>query len=106
MWKFKMINESFQCESCNRKIEKHPEWSARNHCPFCLYSKHLDEKSPWDRLSKCLWLMEPIWIEYKKKKWNMIIHKCSKCDKQILNKLAPDDDFLGFVSKINKKTLY
>jgi len=46
MW-FKMINESFVCENCSKEILKHPEWSARNHCPFCLHSKHLDKDFPW-----------------------------------------------------------
>ena len=101
MW-FKMINESFICENCGKEIIKHPEWSARNHCPFCLYSKHLDEKIPWDRKSKCMWLMEPIDIDYKKNKGNMIKHKCLKCGKEILNKIAPDDNFLDFVKIRNK----
>ena len=101
MW-FKMINDSFVCENCGKEINKHPEWSARNHCPFCLYSKHLDINLPWDRLSNCLWLMHPIDIEYKKNKGNMIKHKCTKCNKEILNKIAPDDYFLNFVKKINK----
>ncbi len=101
MW-FKMINESFICENCNFHIEKHPEWSARNHCPKCLHSKHLDDKFPWDRNSKCLWLMIPIDIDYKKNKWNMIKHKCNLCWKEILNKIAPDDNFIEFVSKRNK----
>jgi len=101
MW-FKMINESFICEHCWINIDKHPEWSARNHCPTCLYSKHLDENFPWDRLSKCHWLMQAIDIDYKKNKGNMIIHKCLKCNKQILNKIAPDDKFLEFIQKRNK----
>lgn len=98
MW-FKMINEGFICENCGKKVSIHPNWSARNHCPFCLYSKHLDENFPWDRASKCLWLMEPIGIDYKKNKGYMIKHKCIKCGKEILNKLASDDEFLEFVTK-------
>lgn len=99
---FKMINESFVCENCRKNIQKHPEWSARNHCPFCLYSKHLDKDFPWDRASNCGWLMKPIWIDNKKNKWWMIKHKCAKCGKEILNKVATDDDFLGFIKTINK----
>lgn len=101
MW-FKMINDSFVCENCLKTIEKHPEWSARNHCPFCLYSKHMDKDFPWDRLSDCFWIMKPIWIDFKKNKWNMIKHKCEKCSKEILNKVAPDDNFIELVQKINK----
>jgi len=101
MW-FIMINESFICENCNKTIKKHKAWSARNHCPFCLYSKHLDENKPWDRLSTCKWLMKPIWIDYKKNKWYCIKYKCEKCFKVNINKVADDDDFLGFVKEINK----
>ena len=101
MW-FTMINESFICEHCWKQAEKHPEWSARNHCPFCLSSKHMDETLPWDRKSDCHWIMLPIDIDYKKNKGNMIKHKCEKCWKAILNKIAHDDHFLDFVKKRNK----
>ncbi len=99
---FKMLNENFQCENCGKTIEKHPEWSARNHCPFCMYSKHLDDKFPGDRASNCHSLMNPIWIDNKKNKWRMIKHKCIKCGKEILNKVAPDDNFVDFVRYLNK----
>ena len=101
MW-FKMINEDFICENCWKKVKKHPNWSARNHCPDCLYSKHLDKDFPWDRKSDCKGLMKPIWIDYKKNKGYMIKHKCQKCNKEILNKVAIDDNFLDFTKKINK----
>ncbi len=101
MW-FKMLNENFTCENCWFEVEKHPEWSARNHCPNCLSSKHLDDEFPWDRASECHGIMVPIGIDFKKNKWNMIKHKCKKCWKVILNKVAPDDNFLDFVKKINK----
>lgn len=101
MKKFRMINTSFICENCKKEISKHPEWSARNHCPDCLYSKHLDHEYPGDRLSDCQKLMKPIWVEYKKNKWNMIVHQCISCKKEICNKLAPDDNFLWFIQKLN-----
>lgn len=100
-----MKNEEFICENCSNKITKHPSWSARNHCNFCLYSKHLDKDFPWDRKSECKWLMEPIGIDYKKNKWYMIKHKCLLCSKEIINKIAPDDDFLSFTNKLNKNTI-
>ncbi|EKE27351.1 MAG: hypothetical protein ACD_3C00223G0028 [uncultured bacterium (gcode 4)] len=98
---FIMRNEDFRCENCWKEILKHPEWSARNHCPNCLYSKHVDDKFPWDRKSECHWLMKPIWIDHKKNKWYMIIHKCIICNKDIPNKIAPDDDFLNFIKTKN-----
>ena len=101
MW-FTMINDSFECENCGAQIEKHPEGSARNHCPVCLYSKHLDDTIPGDRASKCHGMMKPIWIDYKKNKGNMILHKCQKCWKEMLNKISPDDHFLEFLQEYNK----
>lgn len=97
-----MINDNFTCENCGFEVTKHPEGSARNHCPNCLYSKHLDKDFPGDRASECGAVMQPVWIDYKKNKWNMIRHKCTKCGKEILNKVAPDDNFLDFVKKVNK----
>ncbi len=103
---FKMLNESFICEKCNKNVWIHTKWSARNHCPYCLSSKHLDEKFPWDRKSKCKWIMIAIDIEYKKNKWYMIKHSCEKCNKIILNKIAPDDDFLSFINNRNENIKY
>ncbi len=89
---FIMRNETFVCKFCKKKVNIHPEWSARNHCPYCLYSMHLDKVFPWDRASNCGSLMKPIWLDYKKNKWYMVKHKCLKCSKEILNKVAPDDE--------------
>jgi len=97
-----MINEQFICDNCSKKVKKHPKWSARNHCPYCLYSKHLDKYFPWDRNSDCKGLMKPTGIDYKKNKGYMIKHICQKCDKEILNKVAIDDNFLEFSNNINK----
>lgn len=33
----------------------------------------------------------------------MIVHRCTKCGKEMLNKVAEDDDFITFVRKLNKK---
>ena len=49
--KFTEIDEEFICEHCGKKVTK-LEYSCRNHCPFCLYSKHLDI-NPGDRAEKC-----------------------------------------------------
>ena len=102
MKKFNMIDENFICENCGKSVEKHPEWSARNHCPFCLASKHLDKDFPGDRLSECMGLMVPSGIDHKKNKWWMIQHTCKKCKKEMLNKVAPDDHYLDFIKNLNR----
>jgi hypothetical protein len=64
----------------------------------------LDENFPWDRASACWWLMKPIWIVHKRKKWkwqNMIEHKCNNCWKVILNIFAPDDNFDEICKLVN-----
>ena len=88
---FIMKNESFLCDNCWKEISKHPTGSARNHCPHCLYSKHLDKDFPGDRASECHSVMKPVWKDYHKNKGWMVVHECIKCWKKIPNKLAEDD---------------
>ncbi|PID84292.1 hypothetical protein CSB09_01805 [Candidatus Gracilibacteria bacterium] len=97
-----MRNETFECLHCGNRVLPHTQGSARNHCPYCLYSLHLDEDIPGDRASLCHGMMKPIDFTYKKKKGDMILHECQKCGKTILNKVAPDDDFIGFVRRKNE----
>lgn len=63
--------------------------SFRNHCPFCLFSKHLDDH-PGDRSSICSGLMRPIRLDYSGKKGYQIVHECLKCGKLQRNKVARD----------------
>lgn len=90
--KFTVINESFQCEHCKKVVPKHLSGSCRNHCSFCLHSKHLDLKAPGDRKSTCHALMAPIGLDQSKKKGFQIVHRCLQCGYQIKNITAPDDN--------------
>lgn len=90
MKRFNMIDEEFICENCGKKVPP-LEYSARDHCPFCLYSKHVDI-NPGDRENDCKGLMEPIGIE-KYKDTYKIIYKCTKCRKTHKNIAARDDDY-------------
>lgn len=85
----KQKNTSFQCEKCSTEVQPLTNGSYRNHCPTCLYSKHLD-KNPGDRLSDCGGLMKPIDLEYSSKKGYQIIHQCLNCKKKQKNKVARD----------------
>jgi len=89
MKKFKMIDESFICENCNKKVNK-LNYSARDHCPHCLFSKHVDI-NPGDRANPCKGLLIPIDVE-KFKNTYKIIYKCSKCNIVHKNIMANDDD--------------
>ena len=92
---FKKNDNSFVCEHCGAEVEP-LGYSSRNHCPFCLWSKHLDV-NPGDRANECKGLMEPIRVELDPKKGYVIIHKCQKCGEIHRNRAAneasvqPDD---------------
>lgn len=84
-----MIDESFICEHCGKNVSK-LEYTARDHCPYCLYSKHVDI-NPGDRANICKGLLKPIDIE-KFKDTYKIIYKCEKCNELHKNIIAVDDD--------------
>lgn len=84
-----MIDEEFICDNCQNKVNK-LEYSARDHCPYCLYSKHVDIM-PGDRKNKCLGLLKPIGIE-KYRDTYKILYKCEKCHQLHKNIMANDDN--------------
>ena len=89
--KFKMIDENFICDVCGKEVKK-LGYSARDHCPYCLCSKHVDI-NPGDRLCDCHGILEPIGIEKGKKDTYKIIYKCNKCNMIKRNIMAKDDDY-------------
>lgn len=90
MKKFTMVDENFICEYCGKEVTK-LKYTARDHCPYCLYSKHVDI-NPGDRKNECCGLLEPIDVE-KFKNTFKIIYKCSKCHTYHKNIMAEDDNF-------------
>lgn len=84
-----MRDENFICEHCGKTVEK-LGYTARDHCPYCLYSKHVDI-NPGDRANTCLGLLEPIGIEKFKDSYK-IIYRCTKCHQPHKNKMAHDDN--------------
>ena len=101
MKKFNMLDEQFVCENCGKSVEK-LKYSARDHCPYCLYSKHVDIL-PGDRKNKCHGLLKPIDIE-KHKNTYKIIYKCSKCRQIHKNIIANDDNFDEILKIMQNKT--
>lgn len=100
MKRFNMIDEEFICENCKKKVDK-LNYSARDHCPFCLYSKHVDI-NPGDRSNTCHGLLEPVGIE-KYKNTYKILYKCNKCHMDHKNIMAMDDNMEEIIkiSRIN-----
>ena len=57
-------NRAFVCLRCGLEVVPLSNGSYRNHCPRCLYSKHLDV-APGDRASFCEGMMEPIGVRHR-----------------------------------------
>ena len=89
MANFVVVDEEFTCENCGAKVKK-LGYSCRNHCPYCLYSKHVDI-NPGDRSEECHGMLEPIGLD-KTKKGYIIVFKCKKCGAIRKNIVAEDDD--------------
>lgn len=87
--KFQRKKENFICENCGRKVKGN---GYTNHCPNCLWSKHVDI-NPGDRLGKCRGLMEPIGIEMKNGE-NKIRHRCVRCKFEKINKIEDNDNII------------
>lgn len=89
MKNFTMKDEEFICENCNQKVKK-LNYTARDHCQYCLYSKHVDIL-PGDRKNTCKGLLKPIGIEKFKDSFK-IIYQCQKCKEIHKNIMAKDDN--------------
>ncbi len=97
---FTVIDEEFICENCGTNVSK-LGYSCRNHCPVCLYSKHVDI-NPGDRKEICHGMLEPIGLETNSKKGYVIIFKCKKCGAIRKNKVAEDDN-MDLIIKLSVK---
>lgn len=86
--KFQRAIEDFVCDNCRLQVEGN---GYTNHCPRCLWSKHVDV-NPGDRQAICQGLMEPIGIEIKRGEY-IILHRCVKCGFEKRNKVAKNDNF-------------
>lgn len=98
------INADFTCKHCGSPVTT-LSWVSgvvhRNHCPYCLHSRHLDLFKPGDRLSACRNIMVPVGLTLKKRKDKfsqnsqgelMLVHHCTGCEGLSINRIAADDD--------------
>jgi Zn ribbon nucleic-acid-binding protein len=79
--------EDFECDNCTEQVKGN---GYTNHCPNCLYSKHVDI-NPGDRASNCKGLMKPIGIAFKRGN-EIIIHECIACGHRKNNRRSPLDN--------------
>ena len=101
-------DNGFICENCGQVVLPIVNGSYRNHCPFCLFSKHMDI-TPGDRRSLCKGLMRPTGIQFKSGKGCQVMHVCLKCGVRRVNRIAdgavqPDDidQLIGLAASVNE----
>src|SRR5512147_2229255 len=94
----------FRCAHCHALVSSAHLFSGvnnRNHCPYCLWSCHLDLFAAGDRLSACKAPMQPIGLTMKpgRNKYRpeahgelMLVHACTGCGSLSINRIAADDD--------------
>jgi hypothetical protein len=102
-YRFDIVLSDFRCKHCRQFVSTNPMLSGvnnRNHCPYCLHSRHMDLYEAGDRLSACKAEMRPVGLTIKRtnKKYGkqqgelMLIHLCVDCGSISANRLAADDD--------------
>ena len=96
--RFTRCRENFVCENCNHEVVGN---GYTNHCPHCLYCKHVDNK-PGDRENQCHGLMKPVAIDVKSDRY-IIIHHCLKCGTKKRNKSASNDSFDAILEVIKSQ---
>lgn len=85
--KFKKTVENFACQNCGENVTGN---GFTDHCPRCLWSKHVDV-NPGDRLSKCGGIMEPVGASVSNDEWK-IFYQCRDCGFTHFNKVSPEDN--------------
>jgi len=88
---------TFRCGNCGLDVAKQaPGTAHRNHCPSCLWSRHLDDV-PGDRAASCDAAMEPVGISSRRDGEWAVVHRCRGCRTVHLNRIAGDDNPLALM---------
>ena len=80
--------EDFTCGNCGEKVVGN---GYTDHCPKCLWGKHVDFEVPGDRASDCQSLMTPIEVQYTGGKYK-ILYKCNGCSHKFWVKAGESDN--------------
>ena len=81
----------FNCIRCRQHVAAESYGTKhRNHCPYCLWSRHVDDRVG-DRQSNCCAAMEPIAVAVRDAGEWTIVHRCTGCGEMRTNRIAGDD---------------
>lgn len=84
---FKRTAEDFYCGNCGTEVKGN---GYTNHCPQCLWSKHVDV-FPGDRAEACKGMMEPVAVRATRDGYG-ITHRCTRCGAVREVKSVPEDE--------------
>ncbi len=82
-------DEGFACAHCGANVPPHGR-TARDHCPHCLWSKHVD-RVPGDRAETCRGDLEPVGIERRGSR-TMLRYRCVACGAERVNQALLDGE--------------
>jgi hypothetical protein len=85
--RFERMREDFDCSHCGEHVIGN---GFTNHCPRCLWSRHVDE-NPGDRAATCGGAMKPIAVTSSHGNL-VVVQECVVCGHRWRNRSAPDDD--------------
>ena len=86
-------DEAFTCAACGKDVPPHGR-TARDHCPWCLCSLHVD-RVPGDRAAGCGGILDPVSAETRGD--DVVMHyRCRVCgqtrtNRALLDGAHPDD---------------
>lgn len=98
MAKFRKKKEDFVCEHCSFEVKGN---GYTNHCPICLWSKHVDI-NPGDRKAECQGMMKPVGVEGTTNKY-VVVNRCEVCGYEKRNKSAENDNIEALLVVIAEK---
>lgn len=94
---FKRTIEDFICQHCGNRVIGS---GFTNHCPVCLWSKHVDV-DPGDRAETCGGLMEPIAVEGTTPNYRLV-QRCVKCGITRRINISPEDETDAILALVRK----
>jgi hypothetical protein len=83
---FIRVEEDFVCGHCGAAVSGD---GYTNHCPHCLWSKHVDVE-PGDRAALCGGMMAPVSLEGSSPAY-VLVHRCTVCGHEKRNKVQRND---------------
>jgi len=80
-------DEGFTCAHCGAEVPPHGR-TARDHCPHCLRSLHVDQV-PGDRAAACGGILDPVGLELRGDR-PIIRYRCRRCGAERRNQALLD----------------